>query len=78
MKSAQMKLIRHYVFSQEDITEIEAFKSSTTQTNGKPASEIFSLRLHTNKGKSVVLGGNFESKRNAVHMKQQIEQMLVG
>ena len=72
------KLIRHYVFSQEDITEIEAFKSSTTQTNGKPASEIFSLRLHTNKGKSVVLGGNFESKRNAVHMKQQIEQMLVG
>ncbi|WP_448550320.1 DUF3592 domain-containing protein [Thalassotalea fusca] len=72
------KLIKQHVFSQEEITEIEAFRSSSIQTNGKQTSESFSLRLRTINGKTVVLGGEFESKRNAVHMKQQIEQVMAG
>jgi len=72
------KLIKQHVFSQDDITEIEAFRSSSMQTNGKQTSESFSLRLRTNHGKTVDLGGEFESMRNAVHMKQQIEQVMAG
>lgn len=59
-----------------EVQSIEPFSSSTTHTNGKQTSEKFSLRLNTGIGKTIDLGGSFNSKKNALHLKQQVEAIF--
>ncbi|XQW83726.1 DUF3592 domain-containing protein [Thalassotalea piscium] len=70
------KRVRHLVFQQADVNTIEAFSSSKMHINGKQTNEKFSLRLITQLGKRIDLGGDFDSMKKAVHLKQQIEQLL--
>ena len=60
----------------KEVRSIEPFSSSTTHTNGKQTSEKFSLRLYTDIGKTIDLGGSFNSKKNALHLKQQVEAIF--
>jgi hypothetical protein len=62
--------------TKNDVKSIEPFSSSTSHTNGKQTNEKFSLRLITNMGKVIDLGGSFNSKKNALHLKQQVEAIF--
>jgi len=70
------KLMKQYVITTSDIKEIRAFKSSSSHTNGQQSSEKYCLRLFTKQGLKIDLGGEFSSMKNAVHMKNEIEQVL--
>ncbi|WP_076419150.1 DUF3592 domain-containing protein [Colwellia sp. UCD-KL20] len=64
------------ILTHNEVQSIEPFSSSTTHTNGKQTSEKFSLRLITDIGKAIDLGGSFNSKKNALHLKQQVEAIF--
>jgi len=68
--------LNQLILTPNQVRSIEPFSSSTTHINGKQANEKFSLRLITDVGKSIDLGGGFKSKKNALHLKQQIEAIL--
>lgn len=70
------KLMKQHVFTTSDIKEISAFKSSSSHTHGQQASEMYCLRLYTKYGNKIDLGGEFTSMKNAIHMKNEIEQVL--
>lgn len=68
---------QHRLTSQ-DIKDFEAKQTSSRSTNGKQVSQTFSLILITTDGKKIDLGGDFKSLRNATHMQQEIEAVLMG
>lgn len=70
------KHIHQLLFKKADISDIEVFSSSKVHTNGKQTSEKFCLRLFTDKGKNIDLGGDFTTMKKAIYIKQRIEQYL--
>ena len=68
--------LNQLILTKNDVQSIEPFSSSTVHTNGKQTSEKFSLRLITDIGKGIDLGGSFKSKKNALHLKQQVEAIF--
>jgi hypothetical protein len=70
------KLMKQHAFTTSDIKEIRAFKSSSSHSNGQQASEKYCLRLYTKQGNKIDIGGEFTSMKNAIHMKNEIEQVL--
>jgi hypothetical protein len=70
------KLIKQHVFSQKDIKEIRPSKSSGATQNGKQVNETYGLKLFTQFGYNIDLGGEFKTMKNATHMKLEIEAVL--
>ncbi|WP_157826737.1 DUF3592 domain-containing protein [Colwellia sp. 12G3] len=68
--------VKTVLLDKTEVDSIEAFSSSKEHTNGKQTSEKFCLRLLTNTGKRIDLGGDFNSMKNALHLKQRIEQLF--
>lgn len=68
--------LNQLTLTNNNVQSIEPFSSSTVHTNGKKTSEKFSLRLITDIGKGIDLGGSFKSKKNALHLKQQVEAIF--
>jgi len=69
-------LLNQQILTSNDVQSIEPFSSSTVHTNGTQTSEKFSLRLITDIGKAIDLGGSFKSKKNALHLKQELEAIF--
>jgi len=69
-------LLNQQVFTNKEVRSIEPFSSSSVQTNGKQTSEKFSLRLISDIGKGIDLGGSFKSKKNALHLKQEVDAIF--
>ncbi|MGR6873036.1 DUF3592 domain-containing protein [Pseudomonas sp. HK3] len=70
------KMINQHRFTSQEVEDIKPRKSSSTSQNGKTVNEKYSLMLTTKKGKSIDLGGEFASMKNATHMKLEIESIL--
>lgn len=59
-----------------DIKSIEINRSSSSQS-GKKIEEKFGLKLVTHQAGRIDIGGEFKSRRNAEHMKQEFERVLL-
>ncbi|MEM5550425.1 DUF3592 domain-containing protein [Pseudoalteromonas neustonica] len=70
------KHVQALSFTASEIKDIDAFVSSKVQTSGKQSSEKFSLHLITHSNKTINLGGDFKTIKNALHLKQKIERIL--
>ncbi|GAA3916284.1 DUF3592 domain-containing protein [Litoribacillus peritrichatus] len=70
------KKLQHHSIRSSEIREIEAFSSSSSSSNGQMVHK-YDLRLNTSDGLRINLGGEFNSKKNAIHMKQEIERVLI-
>lgn len=68
--------VRQHRIAALSIVGVEAYRSSSTQVNGRRTDEKFSLRLYRDNGQTLDLGGEFATLRKAEHMRQEVLDIL--
>ncbi|WP_144394409.1 DUF3592 domain-containing protein [Pleionea sediminis] len=70
------KLIKKHRYRAQEISSIKPIVIHSSSQAGKAVRNTYGLSLYIRNGESVDLGGNFKSKKNAIYMIEQIEQVL--
>ncbi len=69
-------LVKHHQLSSQDVRSIDIYRSSSSTSGNSKIDQRFGLRLLTNRGRRIDIGGEFKSERNATYMKQELERIL--
>lgn len=68
--------VKHHRLLPYEVRTIKVYRSSSSQSGSSKIEEKYGLRLLTHQGSRIEIGGEFKSKKNATHMKLEIERAL--